>query len=192
MSLQKFISNKKNKQLILFVIAVILVYFWWKNKTKITPTDYSKVDYPNARTDNSGDNGGGGGGNGNGGTTTPDPEPVVTYTPTLLSTSLPEYIDIRFVADGSGGWLLTDHATGYPLHSNHKFMYVVGNTNVETGTDRLTNYPWPSNMPFTITKEHFQEPRFPNYANTLSRSYDISPGINEIGAYQSFYFKPNE
>lgn len=169
-------ENRK-KLIIALVLAIGLYFFYQYSGKKTTTPDTTTPDIPDGRT--------GGGGDDNPTT----PVPVGNYVPTLIQSSLLEFIDIRWVSDGNGGYLGTDHCTTYPLASDHMFFYIVGNVVIYTGRERLTNYPWRSNVPVLVIKQHYKEPKFVNYSNIINRGYDIStPNINEVGAFQLFVF----
>lgn len=124
----------------------------------------------------------------------PGPDPELDYIPVFQNRSPIKQINIQVTGE-PGAWLLTEGETPqFPVNSGHGLRYRINGELHVPPTGRLFEYPYNSNDPVSIIKEHYKLSCSPSAAREggCTPDYWIAPyAAYNYGAFCNIYFKPN-
>lgn len=178
---QRWLSKKKNRKMLFFLLGVVCLFFYVRNKSAAAP---GYGDLPGTGTGTS---------NGNGSTRViPYPPGNGVMSPKLADYGSLEHLNIKWTGV-PGNWTAEDLAVvSWP--AGYKLRYIIGGQDIITDTP-LKNFSWPSNNMVSFQKgiikngvtdwyfwaRNADDPtRKPDDGYTMSNNTSI--------AHQTFYF----
>ena len=191
---EKFISNKKNRDLLFFIAGVVILYFYIKNKQKQSAIDEngyrSMPDGYLTKTAGSASTGSG--------STNTNVNQFPNYsgqvTPKILTYGFPGHLNLEITGTPKN-WMVTDKVLIFP-ESGYRFGYLINST-LGFRSDALTNFNWKSNNPLTIEKMMYRNDISDMYfwGTTDQAQQDESHGKvfsnNNSVAFQTWIFNRN-